>query len=44
MSLVKSIIKEVLPSLEISLTSDEEDEYSKLDHIKDHPFDSELYT
>ncbi|CBI36406.3 unnamed protein product, partial [Vitis vinifera] len=41
-SLVKSIIKEVLPSLEISLTSDEEDEYSKLDHIKDHPFDSEL--
>ena len=43
-SLVKSIIKEVLPSLEISLTSDEEDEYSKLDHIKDHPFDSELYT
>ncbi|RVW61968.1 hypothetical protein CK203_065107 [Vitis vinifera] len=43
-SLVKSIIKEVLPSLEISLTSDEENEYSKLDHIKDHHFDSELYT
>ena len=43
-SLVKSIIKEVLPSLEFSLTSDEKDEYSKLDYIKDHYFDSKLYT
>ena len=43
-SLVKSIIKEVLPSLEFSVNSDGEDEYSKLDQIKDHPFDSELYT
>ncbi|KAJ9709506.1 hypothetical protein PVL29_001132 [Vitis rotundifolia] len=43
-SLVKSIIKEVLPSLEYSVNSDGEDEYSKLDQIKDHPLDSELYT
>ena len=43
-SLVKSIIKEVLSSLEFSLTSDEKDKYSKLDYIKDHHFDSKLYT
>lgn len=43
-SLVKSILKEVLPSLEFSLNNDGEDEYFKWDQIKAHPFDSELYT
>lgn len=43
-SLVKSIVKEVLPSLEFSVNSDGEDEYIKLGQIKDHLFDSDLYT
>ena len=42
--MVKSILKEILPSLEFRMNSDGEDEYFKLGQIKDNPFDSELYS
>ncbi|XP_057961198.1 uncharacterized protein LOC131153137 [Malania oleifera] len=44
-SLVKSLLlKDVLPRLEFGSNDDDQDECLRFDRIKDHPFDSELYT
>lgn len=43
-SLVKTILKNVLPSLDLSIRSGAEDEHFRSGHIKDNLFDSELYT
>lgn len=43
-SLVKSLLKKVLPSLDLSICAGAEDEYFRSSHIKDNLFDSELYT